>query len=258
MRKIMIFTMAFLLVMVSFSGCLDSGSDSDSDGEESILYHPDLKVGDKWTVEVNTESWMTMTITMEIISTNSNYEGESAIEGTFDITVDDYENSTVKIENFSGSGTLYWNEENLETIYRKSEMSGTYNYKTYNTTINDMTIITETNYDHTGEEPDKIKVGDKWTITETKEETTTYKSGGDVLNEETETIIETKNYEVTGKTEITVPAGTFNTTEVEWDQEDGSSYGTEYYSEKAKLSVKDIEHSDDGDSTTELLSYEVS
>lgn len=253
MRKLVVilFTI-FIIFTMSFSGCLDDSTES----ADTIDYHPELNDGDKWTSVVNTESWMNMTITIEIEDADSEYNGTPAIKSITSVTIETYENDTFKADDFSGDGTVYFSEENLEIIYQRLELTGTYHYKKYDSSL-DVKIITEVNYSFSGKSPDMIEEGDEWTITEKEVSSTTVKNDGQIISHESDADTKTKNYKAVDMTEITVEVGTFDVMKIEWTEGDGTANGTEYYSEEVKNTVKEIEYDEEGKSIIEMIDYSV-
>lgn len=245
MSKKLLVIFAGLMLVISFSGCIDEGG---------MDYSPEYSVGDSWTYEEDTEELSTLTMTIEIIDDDASYQGESAILLEMDIVMDDFENETIKMEGFSGSGEYYQTEA---SEYREMEMEGTFYLKEYDLSI-DTTIIIESEIDITGDAPDTIEVGDEWTSTRTEETTTTYQYDEEWIDDETETEkeITTREYEVVEKIGRSVTAGTFETMKIEWIQVDGDEYGTIYYSEEVKNRVESIDYNDET-TTTELISYDV-
>ena len=75
-------------------------------------------------------------------------------------------------------------------------------------------------YTTTGTIPDEIKAGDNYTLIETSEDEYTIYSNGTCLTGETSNNILTKEYEVLGEKEFTVPAGTFTCFEIRVDNKD--------------------------------------
>lgn len=244
MKKMVVVIFATLLVVVSFAGCATNEEESNA-----VNYSPEYNEEDSWTFEEEYEDDPDMTVAITVVDTDADYQGESAEKGEIDVTMEDYENETVRIEDFSGSGEIYIVGA---STYREMEMKGTYHLKESGQSL-DMTIEMEDETKINGR-PDEIEVGDEWSVTRTVDRTTRYIYEGDVVSEDSEKEIQTREYEALEETERSVTAGTFETIKLEWSEADDSDHGEEYYSEEVKEIVERVNYGDET-TRTELLSY---
>ncbi|GAF94235.1 unnamed protein product, partial [marine sediment metagenome] len=246
----------------------------------------DKSIGDKWEYRFTaiTEN-MTMVFTMSIEITGEtvveingvNYDVfEAVLDGNIEsCTLPSTPGVTLTLIEDYGliDGTIYFTKnifnetskmiQNMEFILNCEELDLEMNFD-----ITSVTILTVTS----GESPDIIDIGTSWVLTAQSEKTTTttvygsfydtfYEEGYTNTTTETESDIQTTNYECIGEKTITTPAGTFETYEIRKSevQLGEETYSLLYASDMVSGMVKSIDYDSEGSiiGVMELISYDV-
>lgn len=240
MKRAAVICLAIVLMLIPIMG-LNCDSDGDNGNEnenehenEEVLTGqlPILQTGDEWTsmiISNGIEYTLTIEVTGEdVINGIDCFIVEASFDPSYGGTVD--------------STTLNYNKETMLSI--RAQTSGESMDMPY--------IVTGSySYEFPGAPRYPREAGKEYEVIETLTTSTTIT--GETT---TETEVNTYIYRVEKIEEITVPAGTFKCfKEVKYDETGMTALETTWYSEKAKYSVKKIDH-EYGD-TTELMSYSV-
>lgn len=231
-------------------------------GGEAGLKTEDLRleIGDEWQYRATTENGVVMLIDLEVKSLENVVIGERTyeaylIEGS--ANVEDWGNLLPEGFSVVSSDVDVTMHEEKEGLFKDIIMDmalvveyqgTTYSMKFKNVSASEVI---------SGRQPDIIKVGESWSMTERKIENNTVIIDGTEGGENTE-LTSTVNYECTGTKSVSVQAGTFYCYEVRETEVGGEGYFLRYYSAKTKRPVKSVKYKNGQiASLWELVSYSV-
>ncbi len=224
MKKALTISIVVTLLVATIAGAA-CGTNKEKAGEL-----PTLKLGNQWVYKG--------------VSNNVNYEL------TYEVTDMDIVNgkecyvltltSSPPISGIVETATSRVYKETLQTAQKQ-----------FVGTLMNSPLLSVQEYSYTNDSPLwPLEVGKERTVTKTETTTTTFMG-----ETETETETETYTFKVESIEEITVTAGTFKCFKLVSYDETGDKLSTEWYSDKVKDIVKDIDH--DTGETRELKSYSV-
>jgi len=190
------------------------------------MQKPEWQVGDFWEYE------------MAIFYPNSNFSAKGKLEikeeKTITVNLTEYnvyeQIGSFNFTNMDLNYAFYYNKSNLAELKLVAYSSSP-----------GVTYHVEYTYDPPLDYDWPLKVGDSWQVETT--ETVYDESNSSVFSEEI-----TKNYECLRKTEVNIPAGSYNCYEVKsWNEKDDKSkeYLIEYYSTEVGNTVKQEQYSND-------------
>jgi hypothetical protein len=234
--------------------------EKNGNGKPQEKPNTELVVGDTWYVKSVDEDGVIMTMDTTVTNTSFFYKGieTSVIEVKY--YIDDWvgDDSGTEFDFVSGTGVGYLEKEHNNMIYLKGIMNFKIRYSGEIEWI-DVRMESETDYQRTGKIPDEYAIGNTWSITEREisEDRTFWND--EVLSKDNDDETQTLNFEVLGKKNVTVEAGTFECFETRFDVIEDNTYTLEYYSPEVKMDIKSVKYNGTNIiSMIELISYSVS
>jgi hypothetical protein len=249
LHKSIIRSMSFSLIISIILVSSGSVFVSKAEGQSASL--PTRTLGDKWTLSVNYQSptGMTGTITKEITSTSTSVSSYDCTE--FTLTG----GGTTSGQGLTGSWTINGKQYETKTDYTTPKSESTLSAIT--NTFNE-TIITSTEYNPSLDNYDfPLSVGKSWASTTTETITSKHDLNG-ALTQGSDSKKTTSNFTVIRTENTKVAAGEFQTFVIKMTKNDGTSSEI-YYSTKAHMQVKELDYFPNGNLafSLELQSYKV-
>jgi hypothetical protein len=243
---------AMVMITIMVSGCLSSSTNDT--GEKELLTK-----GNSWTYKaVDAESGNGY-VKMTVISEGDLYKGNKVIKIDLEYGFDAFYNadSEMYYDDWTGSATIYYRMTDFEVVFNDYE----WEIRGREDPGDDWSTSRwegEATYTTTGTIPDEIKEGVSYSLEETTADHYKIFSHGTLIMDSDSDDTLTKNYEVLGQKEVTVPAGTFTCFEIRVDTVGEDSYTLKYFSPELRIDVKIMEYRDtEVTSTHELESYSI-
>ncbi|MDB5048764.1 MAG: hypothetical protein JWO30_1835 [Fibrobacteres bacterium] len=250
-----LFTGVAILVPFLFLACDDSNSPSGPtlSTVTQVSLVP-LKVGDKWTMGVSDPDVTNGLESLIIVKDDSTYEGEAIYIGDLTVSAPTFTSDGSKISNLNETGRIFLRKSDQQVVYKNETVTADVIPVGSLVSVN-VKILAETKSVFTGTIPTILTPGLAWTVKEVATVHTENYADGE-LGDETDSV-ETKTSSYTTKSiyNITVPAGTFAAIEMDHAVAETGESAVEYYSEEAKMTVKQTSKlADKGTAVFELRS----
>ena len=240
--KTKLFAVMSVFCSFLFPGCEGSGDSTTGPTPSTVTQVSlvPLKVGDKWTVDVTDAEVTAGVETVVIVRDDSTYDGTPIYIGEIAITAPPFTSDGTKFNTFNGTGRIF---------LRKSDQLPVYLYESFladvipvgSTVSLKVNIIEESHSVLTGSIPATLTPGLSWTVTEVAVSHTESYVDGELQESKDSTKTKTSAYVTKGIYDITVPAGKFTAIEMDHTEAETGKSVVEYYSEEARVSVKETD-----------------
>jgi hypothetical protein len=253
----------FVIIIIIFLSAVSSGCFENDNGDGKKKKSHDYKIGDTWTykltAEDNPEIIRTLTVTdIPQLFNNRETLAVAIYELHKEYVFGEDDEYPITFGESKLTGYTYNDMNNFQMIHSETEMIGKVKFSTEEWQEYKWEYIYD--FQYTGNYPENYKVGDTWIITEKIFSESKSWWDSEPQDPDISTVNQTKNYEVLGKSSVTVQAGTFDCYEIKvevLEQED--EYTIEYHSLKVKGKVKEVHYSgSDIYGITELIAFNVS
>ncbi len=234
--QLLTFISSIMIITVIMTGCIGSSDDKESDNDI-------IKMGNVWIYKITDNDFGSGSMTMVVTSESYLYDGDEVAVVDIEFEFDEYSDDVNEVyyDKGDGTGTGFIRKSDFELVNVEFELNIKVKYDNDDDWIN-MRMEGRTSYTTTGNIPYEIKEGLSFSIEEKSDDDMKIYLNGELVDEDSSDGTYTKNYEVLGKKEITVPAGTFECYEIRVDTVGQDTYALHYYCPEFNMNIKSVEY----------------